>query len=480
MSALLVVHFRFALYLTLRRSTEGQVLMPTKLGVLPTRVSLGADEALDSFLERLAQANDTEPRQVLQTLRRGEGGPSATLAFFMTAPSTAVLTRIAQLSAASVEELRNATLMRFDGGLPLYLDGLDPLNRHSYRNVVAQGWFPRFGSQICPACLAKDGVWRVEWRLPILPVCIDHGTYLAVECAGCRGRFRSHRYSPLRPVLGPAQPCGNSVGLRQPCLHSVLVHVAERGDTSALDCAKYVHRALRQEAVCVLGEPVDPHLYLAELRNVATLLLHLGARSSEQSRVPWAAELRDEARARPTPVRGARWGYSPPRSAAIRGSALGSAHQILVQPDLDCAGEALRGWLRFIDDERNGPAAWLVNRTKRTPTMERLIAAASRHRRDVGRRLDRSRHDRELRPAAIPQLIDIAIYDELFRGPLGGYEWTGRLYVSLCLVRTIVSVTNWSHAGVRIGLPPEVGARTSRAARSRMQTTPAEFGEIAG
>lgn len=442
---------------------------------LPSRVAIASDEALDSFLERLADANDLEPAHILRALRHGEGGRDATLAFFMTAPHIEVLTRIAHLSGIPIERLRNATLLRFDGGLPLYLDGLDPLDRHTYRNVVAQGWFPRFGSQVCCSCLAQTGIWRAHWRLPIVAVCLQHGTCFTTQCAGCNQRFRSHRYSPLRSILGPEQPCGNPVGLRKPCLHSVLAHSSEGAEAHTLECAKNVHRALNGQPTDVLGDPVDARAYLAELRNLATLLLHLGSRPSAESVVPWAGELREEARARSTRVRGARWGYSPPLSAEVRGAVLGSAHEILAQPALASGGERLREWLEYIRDERNGPSAWLVNRTKRTPVMERLIAAAASNRRDVGRRLDGNLHDHHLRPSAIPQLMDVAIYRELFAGMLGGYEWTGRLYVSLCAVRAIVSVPNWSDAAARIGLPPEVGARASRAARSRMLATPEEL-----
>lgn len=398
----------------------------------------------------------------------------------MTAPTVTVLARASKISGIPVGRLRNATLTRFDDGLPLCLDSLDALNRHSYRSVVAQGWFPRFGSQVCPTCLARDGIWRVYWRLPIVTACIDHGTYLATECAGCRQRFRSHRYSPLRPVLGPGQPCGNPVALRRPCLHSVLRHTPGPADARVLKCAESVDRAVKGHAVDLFGEHADARVYLSELRNVATLLFHLGARSSAESALSWAEDLQDEAGARSARVRGARWGYSPPHSAVIRGAVLGFAHEILVQPDLESGGERLREWLRFIDDETNGPAVWLVNRTKRTPTMEQLIAAAVSDRRDVGRRLDRGRRSSRVQLAAIPQLVDIDIYRELFTGVLNGYEWTGRLYVSLCMVRSLVPVSNWAEAAVWIGLPPEVGSRNSRAARSRMHATPKEFGRLIG
>lgn len=449
--------------------------MPTELSLLPTRVSLGEDEALDSFLERLTQANDLDPEHILAALRRGEGATHTTLAFFMTAPTNTVLARIERLSGIPAERLRTATLMRFDAGRPLYLDALNPLDRHSYRRIVVQGWFPPFGTQLCPLCVAQQGIWRVGWRLPIVATCIHHGTYLTTECGGCGQRFRSHRYWPLRPVLGPEQPCGNPVVLRQPCLRSVLTNAAEPANGPALDCTEAVHRAINGQTVIMFGTPADPRTFLAELRNLATLLLHLGARTSAQTAVSWASGLRDEARARSNMVRGARWGFSPPHSARVRGAVLGCAYEILMQRDLDSGGARLREWIRFVEDEKNGPAVWLINRTKRTPMMQQLITAATSDRRDVGRRLDRGNHCRRIQPSAIPQMIDVGIYRRLFNGMLGGYEHTGRLYVSLCMVRAIVLVKNWADAAVRIGLPPDLGSRTSRAARARMRATPEDL-----
>lgn len=449
--------------------------MSTELGLLPTRVSLHADEALDSFLERLTQANDLDPQHIVRVLRRGEGERATTLAFFMTAPTYTVLTRIERLSGVPVEQLRNATLMRFDAGRPLYLDDLNPLDRHTYRKIVVQGWFPPFGTQLCPLCVAQQGMWHVNWRLPIVATCIHHGTYLTTECGGCGQRFRSHRYWPLRPVLGPEQPCGNPVALRQPCLRSVLTYAAEPADALALDCAESVRRAMNGQTVSMFGTPADPRAFLAELRNLATLLLHLGARTSAQPAVSWASDLRNEARARSTRVRGARWGFSPPHSARVRGAVLGCAHEILIQRNVESGGARLREWIRFVEDEKYGPAVWLSNRTKRTPTMAQLIAATTSDRHDVGRRLDRGHQCRRIQPSAIPQMIDVGIYRRLFTGMLGGYERTGRLYVSLCMVRAIVSVSNWADAAVRIGLPPGVGSRTSRAARARMRATPGDL-----
>ena len=138
--------------------------------LLPTRIAIAPDEALDSFLERLAAANDLRPAQLLRLLRTPGDGRSR-LAFFMVKPDPALLTAIASISGVANERLRGATLARFGDGLPLRFNGFDPRDRHSYRNVIAQGWFPTTGSQVCSPCLSERGSWRIEWRLPLAAVC---------------------------------------------------------------------------------------------------------------------------------------------------------------------------------------------------------------------------------------------------------------------------------------------------------------------
>ncbi len=371
--------------------------------------------------------------------------------------------------------LENATLMRYGDGLPLQLDGLNPRLRHSFRQVVTQGWFPQLGSQACSLCLAADGIWRLEWRLPIVAVCVEHELFLTTRCAGCGLRFRTHRHSPLRPQLGPQQPCGNPRGLRNPCQHPVIAHPVETAAEPVVDAAKVVKRALAGQPVRIMGEQADPRIYLAELRHLATLLLHLLSRQGTTSVVDWAGDIHVEAINRTTQRRGPRWGISPLQSAFVRGNVLSESHGILGETGLDEAATRLAPWLSLIADIGNGPRGWLLNRTTRTPTMERLVDAAVADRHHVGRHLDRIRGEQTLRTMAIPQLIDVDIYREYFGEMLGGYEWTGRLYVSLSIVRAVLPVANWSEAAVLIGLDPGIGVLTARAASGRMRVTPETF-----
>ena len=398
-------------------------------------------------------------------------------AFLMVKPDPAITDRIARLGEMPIPSLEGATLMRFGGGSPLRLNGLDPRLRHSFRQVVAQGWFPPFGSQACPLCLAEDGIWRVEWRLPIVAVCVQHRAFLTARCIGCGMRFRTHRHSPLRPQLGHGQPCGNPVSLRSPCMHPVIAHAVEPAPEPVVGAASAIRRALARQPVRMLGRESDPRTYLAELRHVATLLLHLLSQHGATSFVDWVSDLRVETDKRTTQRRGPRWGISPPQSALVRGQVLAEAHGILSETGLEEAAARLASWLSLIAHVSNGPSCWLLNRTTRTATVERLVEAAVADRHHVSRRLDRQRSAPTLPTTAIPQLIDVDIYREYFGQMLGGYEWTGRLYVSLCLARTVLPTANWSGAAVHIGLDATIGLRTARAASGRMQVCPTAFAD---
>jgi hypothetical protein len=442
---------------------------------LPSRVAIASDEALDCYLERLAAANGLATTQLMSLLTRPGERRAPSSAFLMVKPDPAITDRIAGLGGLRKRSLEHATLMRYGDGLPLRLDGLDPRQRHSFRQVVTQGWFPQFGSQACPQCLTSDGIWRLEWRLPIVAVCIEHNVFLITRCAGCGKRFRTHRYSALRPQLGPQQPCGNPMGLRNPCQHHVIAHSVETATEPVVDAASVVKRALAGQPVRMLGRQVDPRPYLAELRHLATLLLHLLSRPQVTSFVDWADAIAGEAAERTTQRRGPRWGISPPQSALVRGQVLSEAHEILNATSIEEAGARLAPWVSLITDESDGPRGWLLKRTTRNATTERLVDAAVASRRQVGRRLDHMHGERTLRTTAIPQLIDVDIYREFFGDMLGGYEWTGRLYVSLCAARTATPAANWRDAAAHIGLDPDIGIHTARAASKRMRVSPTEF-----
>jgi hypothetical protein len=445
------------------------------LDLLPSRPALAATEALDGYLERLALANGLSTATLHQHILQALGGDSTSLAFLMVSPQPDAISTIAELGGVDRAALRAATLMRYDDGLPLHLDGLDPRRQPTYRRIVTQGWFPPHGSQACPVCLAHDGIWRLDWRLPLVTVCRIHNVDLLTECGACHRRFRMRRHSPMRPHVGTKQLCGNPIGRQRHCDCPIATAKPEPAAPTAVIAATTIARALAGQPVEMLGRSCDPRVFLAELRHVATLLLHLLAAATDSEMRVWAGLFDRETAWRTADRRGPRWGISPPRSASLRGRALAEANAILGQSNLAQAGVLLTSWLAPIADVPNGPHGWLINRTTRTATTQQLIAAALAGRHHVGRRLNRMRIEQPLAVSAIPQLVDLELFLEFFDGMLGSYRWTGRLYVSLCLARSVSGVKNWSAAAALLGLPPSMGRRTARAASGRMHATPQAF-----
>jgi len=443
--------------------------------LLPSRVLPASGEALDGYLERLADANALQTSQLITMLRGEDEFPRRSPLFLLIEPGDSYVTRIAEMTGATTEMLDATTLNRFGGGLPLRLDGFDPLDRHSFRQIVAQGWFPNTGSQICPQCLAHDHIWQLSWRLPIVTTCLIHKTLLAESCRGCGERFRLRRYSPLRPVIGPDEPCGNQAGLRTYCRHSALEHVVAPAPQDVLETAAAIAGAMNGRPNTIFREPTSPHTYLAELRHLATLLLHLATMPRGADCSDWTEQLAAEAAARRTELRGPRWGFSPPRSALARGKTLSAAWQIFEQETVERGAERLAPWLEVIADTPGGPSNWIDNRTTRSPTMRRLVAAALADRRCAGRRIDYLHCTNSISLQTIPHLIDVELFRKFFEGTLGSYEWTARLYVSLCLARALRPGSTWAQAASGLGLPSILGVRTARAASQRMHIAPDEL-----
>jgi TniQ len=447
------------------------------LDLLPSRPALHAAEALDGYLERLAEANGLSTATLHKLMLKALGADTTALAFLMVRPQPAAIGIVAGFSSVDRAALRAATLMRYGDGLPLHLEGLDPRRRHTYRGLVAQGWFPPHGSQACPMCLARDGIWKLEWRLPIVTVCRIHEVDLLTECVACHRRFRVRRHSPMRPWVGLQQPCGNPTGLQRHCDRPIVAQRARPAAPAAVAAANAVALALAVQRVEMLGRSVDPRMFLAELRHFATMLLHLFAAAGNWATTGWTALIRAETASRTAELRGPRWGISPPKSAALRGCVLAEANAILGQSTLTEAGARLASWLAPIAAVPNGPNNWLINRTTRTATTHKLIAAALSSRHHVGRRLNQTKILQPPAVCAIPQLLDLELFVEYFDGMLGGYQWTGRLYVSLCLARSVTAAQNWSAAAAQLGLDPAIGSRTARAASGRMRATPEAFAD---
>ena len=441
--------------------------------VLPISVPPRPDESVESWLEHLADANGLTTAQLLGTIRRtGTGTRYLTLA-----PSPETIATLAALARVDEKSVYAATLASFDG-TALDLTGLDPADRYSYRQVAARGWTPAHGTQICPACLADTGAWKTAWRLLLVTACTDHGLVLVAECPSCGRAFRDQRHSHLRR-LGAATVCGNPLGQGPvtQCQHDLTALPREPASPAVLATQARINSALTGEDVSVLGELAKPAAYLADLRHLATLLLHLAGQPGADALAPWVGDLTLVAAVR-TSTRGPRWGMRPPDDPTLRGQALANADAILAAADLDTAAGQLTPWIELTPTTNDGPLSWLADRTVMTRTLTRLVMAARAPHRRLSHHLDTPRPDGARMPINllfIPQVIPHEQYLEHLAGASASGEATVRLFASLSLARLHPDITSWAAAAEALGMPGPMGVRCARACSASMLITADEW-----
>ena len=438
---------------------------------LPVTLDLHRGQALDCYLEHLAEANGITTAQLL-TVVRGGGGPGATRFLLLYAPG-ATVRRLACVTRLEPGEVTAATLAAYDGTV-LDLAGFDPAALSSFRAVAARGWVPGHGTQICPPCLAATGVWQLAWRLPTVTVCLSHATYLLAVCPGCGRPFRDQRHSPLRRV-GTSTHCGNPLGqgpTRQ-CPRELTALPTVRADPSCLHAQQRRNTAAAGDTVRVVGTDVPGVAYLQDLRHLTTLLLHLANQPGGSALVPWVSGLAVEAAAR-TGQRGPRWGLRPPTDPALRSRALSSADDTLTCDTVDAAAAAFVPWLQTVPRTATGSLGWLANRTVMTPTLTRIVLAAHAPHRTLSHRLG---HHGGLDGSAhrLPQVLPTVLYQTHLRGLFDSDPDTVRLFASLCLARALPETSTWGAAAAALHLPADLGRRTARACGATLQVNIADY-----
>ncbi|MGX1768243.1 TniQ family protein [Dietzia sp. NPDC055343] len=433
--------------------------MASPITPLPTRVQLTDGEALDSYLERAALANDLTTVELLRTLDPRPGAESLT--FALVQPSDDLLERIEQLTTLTPRQGKSATLQRFGNSRPLDFSGFAEPSAAAYRAISARGWFPLQGTQICPECV-RSGRWLIEWRLPHLAVCDIHANYLVPSCAHCRQRFRSRRTSPLRPELSTAQPCGNPLGPRRNCRHPVLAHPTEQSSHDDVEASKAVRQALAGVSLSCLGVETPPERYLADLRATAVLLMHIATHSTPESAAGWGEGLRAEAAVRRTELRGPRWGIRPADDPRIRGKAIAVAHQILTAPTIETAAVMLKPWTAHIPATHVGQAAWIRNRTPQAPTLSKIVQKCLQTRQSPSRQVAILVR-KDLADSHIPQVLPEDLYEEYIGPIMKAHSSLGRRFASLCIAKIIRPGRSWSDSASALGFQADVGPSTARA-----------------
>lgn len=331
---------------------------------LPVRVTPGADEAMDSYIERVAAANALPITPFTHHLKRLSG---STLRFLNAAPSPALVDTLAGLTQAPASALHQLTLSRYE-----VVPRIDNQHRYAARTASAKGWFSLIRTQACPACVSEGQPWASYWRLPWVVACLRHACLLMTRCPGCGMKLRSTRLQGLR-ASGFTSLCGNprATGRVPQCEHDLGTTSRTPAGESVLAQQQGVLEALRGGTVLCHAEPVTGTEYLRRVRSVAVLLFHTVAISTATGLPAWAQQLRAEAQAR-TKARGPRWGVSAPDCPQLRAAAFLIAHQILTG-SVGAGRGSLDTWLDLVPPSNEGTRAWAEDHTTTPDAISYLI-----------------------------------------------------------------------------------------------------------
>ncbi|MFE8935810.1 MULTISPECIES: TniQ family protein [Micrococcus] len=238
--------------------------------LLPIRPRPAPEEALDSYLERVATANGVTTSGFVRQLTTEARAP---LRFTNIAPPPPILDVLASWTGTDRGLLQDCLLTRYP-----VIPFIDSQNRHGTRSVVAHGWVLLNRSQACPWCLAETGVWKITWRLAWVTACLDHDRLLATDCPGCQKPLRTTHHGALRPA-GPGARCGNPrpQGQGKRCPFDLSRISPLSAPPPVLQQQRRVERALRGAEVEVAAIALEGTTYLRQLQALTSAAMGLSA-----------------------------------------------------------------------------------------------------------------------------------------------------------------------------------------------------------
>lgn len=394
--------------------------MVSRCRALPARPVVQPDEALDSYLVRLAHANSLTAREVSDEITHHSGVRlvNGRAAITGCTPIAEVVATVADLTNLSPPDVITTTLARY-----LATDVGPGPGSHV-------PWPPTVGTLICPECVRTHHYWQLSWRLPQVAVCLEHGILLQHHCPRCGRPFRSRRRPPLPDTL---THCDNVMvgadGTRQPCDFPLASLARQPASGSQRATAAFLGAVTADTVdVRICGHPVGATDYLANHYGVVLLLSHLISVGNARDR-PWTPAVVADVDGRSA--------TKPRRSRSLctdmsaRAELLAVAADILGAPTLDEAAIRLLPYAQHVPSRSAGPRAWLISNTHRTPTIEQLTRQLVAPQRSLSYQLDHTVEPTRLRPHAIPQAIPADLYDTHFRGAFAVTPDTGRIFVSL-------------------------------------------------
>lgn len=316
----------------------------------------------------------------------------------------------------------------------------------SVRQVAHQGWVHLAGSRYCPQCLARDGYWRLEWRVPWITTCPRHCAWLQDRCPACAGipglYNRQHSNAPTRAAAGIANPSQCDLPTAHGACRFDLATVApESAPLSALSLSATLRRTIHQDHGTVAGDSYTSLRTLRAWQAGVGLAIALGQIPVDRL------------------VRNHRWG-APPRDPRLVHQLLEAAAPLLDAPSTTIAAERLRGWCR--DAGITSPNRGTFDRaTRHAEALQPIIDTALA---DVGRahiQIARSSHQASTAlsvlpwgPDEVPQLVWRCALPPQWQHASKPDQRILRAVAAMILVR-MATGHDWPTTGALLGFPAQ-------------------------
>jgi hypothetical protein len=182
----------------------------------PVRISLGDDESLISYINRLSARHDVPLGYTLSALGLVSNSRKKNiLGFGISLPAEQVRT-FSIVAGISEEDTRSLLLSKYSN-TAINLANIHTDSADSFRKVGVDQWAYFSGSHFCPACLAEsEGIWKISWKLPWTFACMKHGSLLHDTCPDCAERSGSGKRDrslspPFLSRVSRPEYCGNVI-----------------------------------------------------------------------------------------------------------------------------------------------------------------------------------------------------------------------------------------------------------------------------
>ncbi|MFJ5224267.1 TniQ family protein [Streptomyces sp. NPDC088400] len=339
--------------------------MTDRLRTLPIRVAPLPGEALDSWLEALAQRLRTPLGEVTRDIglpprhkagRRLPGTP-ADWTVVLGPQQKAAISMTTGLDEARLQAM---TLQHYD-------QRALKIDHEHYAVQLTALWGRGSGSRFCPDCLAENGGrWMLFWRLGWAFACLKHRRMLADCCPSC-GRVPRRLPRSLRSVPDPLR-CGNTPfrtggavtgGCGFDLTATEPLHLSP--DHSAITAQRLLTDVIEKDAADFGVYALAPQAASSALTDIRVISGRVLSLLPDDALPRWASADVADAHLHPDPDHllatraETRPGLMAPPRAVTAATAVTAALHVLNQPDVHRAGAALRPLLETLrgDDPQN-------------------------------------------------------------------------------------------------------------------------------